>query len=360
MNLKRLTDAQGNPVRLVCADPTQLQVKKALVEAVLDGSIVISGPEGGTLSYNLSDTWKANGESALTAVVAEMQAWGNDAIPFFIQTDLHGRNNDPARWLHNLNDRIMNINLGDNATDYFNTGELEAYYESVRDVQNKICVFGNHDVWTKSGSDKAANYHDLAQWFPSDGKRIRDKHGYFTVKDDRFNVKYVVLCPYYINLENETNGVDLAIRTAQMEWLIQELSADDGYDIVILMHQLFHDDYQNREGVKQNWSDAQPIFQQVWNVLKDRRNNRSGSVTDSNAQTHSYDFSNVKSRILCALHGHTHEELMVTEEGMTAYAANWYGDGGACVFGVINRERGKLKIWAFGANSVSDVLELDI
>ena len=34
MSLKKLTDAQGNPVRRVFANPTQAQVKQALVSAV--------------------------------------------------------------------------------------------------------------------------------------------------------------------------------------------------------------------------------------------------------------------------------------------------------------------------------------
>lgn len=323
--------------------------------------IVIAEATGSPdLTYTLSTAWITNAESAYNSMLAEMQTLGNGAVPFFIQTDAHGRGGHPHRWLHNLDSRVKSINLGDVTSDYFNTRELTAFYGAVKDVDNKICVFGNHDIWTKSGSDKDANYYDLSEWFPSDGRRIEDKHSYFTVKDDSYNVKYIVLCPYYINLEYETNGTDMGIRTEQMEWLLGELSADDGYDIIVLMHQLFNDEHCNRDGTKQNWADSQPIFREVWEVLKDRRNKRSGTITDSDGQAHSYDFTNVKSRYLGSLHGHTHEELMYTEENTTAYACDWYGNSGACCFGLFDRENSKLKIWYFTSATVFEPLELSI
>ena len=42
-----------------------------------------------------------------------MKLYGNDAIPFFIQTDLHGRSNDPARWLTNNFGNTSAVKTGD-------------------------------------------------------------------------------------------------------------------------------------------------------------------------------------------------------------------------------------------------------
>jgi hypothetical protein len=94
--------------------------------------------------------------------------------------------------------------------------------------------------------------------------------------------------------------------------------------------------------------------------MKDRRNKRSGTITDSEGVSHSYDFTSAKSRYLGSLHGHTHEELMLTEDNTTAYAANGYISNRACVFGIFDRNSNKLKVWEFSNGGVLDMLELDI
>ena len=49
------------------------------------------------LTFSLPAGWIANAETAYANVLAQMKLYANDAIPFFIQTDLHGRHNDPDR-----------------------------------------------------------------------------------------------------------------------------------------------------------------------------------------------------------------------------------------------------------------------
>lgn len=359
MSLKKLTDAQGNPVRLVFANPTQAQVKRALVSAVLDGTIVVSTATGGTLSHaSLSDAWIANAETAYANVLEQMKLYANDAIPFFIQTDLHGRSNDPARWLNNKDSRVKNLNLGDNVVDYFSDAAGASYRSAAFPVQNLITVFGNHESYTLNA--EAATEYGLKYYYTdtTDFKRMVNGRNFFVSRDDDYNVKYVVVCPYYTNNDGTRDGVE--IRTDQMDWLLKELAADDGYDIVLLMHQLWTDTYYHRDNTLQSWQDAPAILENMWPVLKDRRNKRGGTITDSSGKEHSYDFSNAKTRLLCSLHGHAHEELILSEEGLTAYAADWYGNDNSCVFGVINRETGVMKVWKFGSTSVLDVLELPI
>lgn len=360
MSFKKLIDAQGNPVRLVFANPTQAQVKQALVSAVLDGSIVVSTATGGTLSHaSLSDEWIANAETAYANVLAQMKLYANDVIPFFIQTDLHGRSNDPARWLNNKDQRVKNLNLGDNVVDYFSESAGETYRNSALPVQNLITVFGNHESNTLNAED--ATEYGLKYYYTDTttaGKRMVNGRNFFVSYDDDYNVKYVAVCPYYTNNDGTRYGVE--IRTDQMEWLLKELSTDDGYDVVLLMHQLWTDTYYHRDGTLQSWADAPTVLENLWTVLKDRRNKRSGTITDSSGVEHNYDFSGCTSRILCSLHGHAHEELILSEESMTAYAADWYGDNSSCVFGIIDRVNSKLKIWEVKTTGVADVLELDI
>lgn len=360
MSLKKITDAQGNPVRLVFANPTDAQVKSAVMRGIASGDIVLpTTGTSGTLSHaSLSDAWIANAETAYANVLAQMKLYANDAIPFFIQTDLHGRSNDPARWLNNKDQRVKNLNLGDNVVDYFSESAGETYRNSALPVQNLITVFGNHEAYTLSAED--ATEYGLKYYYTDTTKTKRMVNGrnFFVSHDDDYNVKYVVVCPYYTNSDGTRDGVK--IRTDQMEWLLKELSADDGYDIVLLMHQLWTDTYIHRDGSVQSWQDAPAILENMWPVLKDRRNKRSGTITDSSNVEHTYDFSSVKTNLLCSFHGHTHEELYLSEENTTSYAANWYGDDNACVFGVINRANNTLKIWEVKTSGASDLLELNI
>lgn len=311
------------------------------------------------LTYTgLSTTWLANAETSYNSLKQEVESLSYDAVPFFIQTDLHGRNNSPARWLHNKDKTIKNINLGDIVTDYYNETENTNYRESAMPVANLITVFGNHEA-NKVGNDIPTSY-GLNYYYTdtTKGARMINQRGYFTARDDKYNVKYVVISPYYMELDGSRNGV--CVNTDQMTWLLNELSGNDGYDIIVLMHQLFTDTHHNRSGTVQSWQDAPVVLEDLWNVIKNRRNKGSGTITDSDNVQHSYDFSTVKSSYLGSLHGHAHEELMLTENNTTAYAADWYGNENSCTFGVFDRKNNKLKIWKFGNTGVQDVLTLDI
>ena len=311
------------------------------------------------LTFSLPSGWIANAETAYANVLAQMKLYANDAIPFFIQTDLHGSSNDPARWVHNLDGRIKNLNLGDDVTDYFSDAAGAAYRDAAMPVQNLITVFGNHEAYTLNAEN--ATEYGLTYYYTdttTSGRRQPSRRGYFVSYDDVYNVKYLVVCPYYMS--NDGTREATGILTDQMTWLLRELSLDDGYDIVMLMHQLWTDTYIHRDGTVQSWQDAPVILENMWPVLKDRRNKRSGTITDSSGVAHTYDFSSVKTKLLCSFHGHTHEELYLSEENTTSYAANWYGDDNACVFGVINRANNTLKIWEVKTSGVSDLLELNI
>lgn len=312
-----------------------------------------------TLSIiGLSDTWIANANTVYNAMQEIIKTLSYDGIPFFIQTDLHGRNNAPARWLHNKDKNIKNINLGDIVTDYYNERENSTYKESASPVDNLITVFGNHEAY-KKGTDIPTSY-GLNYYYTDTSKeqRMYDEYGFFTHIDNTYNIKYVVISPYYMGADG--NRTVAEVKTDQMKWLLNELSKYDGYDIIVLMHQLFTDTHHHRDNTLQNWQDAPVVLKNLWKVMKDRRNKRNGTITDSEGVEHTYDFTNTKSRYLCSLHGHAHEELMLTEENTTAYVSNWYGDDNACVFGLIDRKNNKLKIWEFKTTGVSDLLELDI
>lgn len=359
--MSNLYDGYGQIIPAGGASVTDAQVKRAVMSGIASGEIVLpTVGTSGTLSHpSLSEVWITNAETAYTNALTQMKLYANDAIPFFILTDTHGRGNDPARWLNNKDQRVKNINLGDFVGDYFSDAAGESWRKMALPVQNQITVFGNHESSTLNA--EPATEYKLKYYFTDTttaGKRMVNGRNFFVSYDDDYNVKYIVVCPYYTNNDGTRNGVE--IRTDQMEWLLKELSADDGYDVVLLMHQLWTDTYIHRDGTQQDWQDAPPILENMWTVLKDRKNNRSGTITDSSGVAHSYDFTNCKTELLVSLHGHTHEELYLAEENMVSYAADWYGDNNSCVFGVINRVTNKVTFWVFDSTGCLDPLELTI
>lgn len=351
-----LYDINGKEVP---ANVSQAAVQSAIISGIASGEIELpTATSSGTLgTAGLTDSWVANAETAYGAMLEKMKELGTSAIPFIAQADPHGQAALPARWMHNKDKRVKNIVLGDVVGDYFNIGQLQSFFNMFNPVANKISVLGNHEFLTRG--DEIANYYDLAHYFPSDNRRIYGEQGYFKVEDDEYNVKYLAAVPHYIDHE-ASGGLYTTIETEQMKWLLNELTANDGYDVVVLMHQLFEDKYYHRDGSLQEWKDAVPVVRAFWQVLKDRRNNRSGSITDGCGVVHNYDFSNCTNRLLCTLHGHSHEELMLTEDRLTSYVVDWLTYYKSCVMGLIDRKNSKLYIWKFNSETMDDVLTLDI
>lgn len=343
------------------ASVTDAQVKKVIMSGIANGDIALPAVgTSGTLSHaSLSEAWITNAETAYANMLAQMKMYGNDAIPFFILTDPHGRGNDPARWLNNKDQRVKNINLGDFVVDYFSDAAGENWRKAALPVQNQITVFGNHESYTLNA--EAATEYKLKYYYTDTttaGKRMVNGRNFFVSHDKDYNVKYIVVCPYYTNNDGTRDGVK--IHTDQMEWLLKELSVDDGYDVVLLMHQLWTDTYIHRDGTKQNWQDAPVILENMWTVLKDRKNKRSGTIIDSSGVEHSYDFGNCKTELLVSLHGHSHEELYLLEENLLTYAGDMCGDTKCCTFGLIDRLNSKVTFWVFDSNGCLDPLELPI
>lgn len=98
--------------------------------------------------------------------------------------------------------------------------------------------------------------------------------------------------------------------------------------------------------------------------MKDRKNKRKGTYTDTDGIAHPYDFSQCENDLLCLLHGHSHEELYYIEDGLTSYVCDWDGaesTGYKSTFVAIDRNKGILTSWiAKGSEKVEAALELKI
>ena len=64
-------------------------------------------------------------------------------------------------------------------------------------------------------------------------------------------------------------------------------------------------------------------------MIAARKNKTSGTFTDSEGISHTYDFSNVSGDLLMSLHGHAHFEAYRTfENSITEFIFDWfYGRG---------------------------------
>lgn len=289
-----------------------------------------------------------------------------DIIPIFVCTDSHRWSpQHPQRYVNNIDTdgmKIANINLGDDVTEHWDDLKFDTIYNNIRYIKNYIGVCGNHDKWDGTGTTE----YFLRRIFTSQNAEYigKSKRCCYSVTDGKHNVKYIVFDPYYA----PNSGVPMvSIPTQVAKWVINELSKNDGYDIIFLNHQPLTDNNIHRDGTKQTWkmeSYEEPIFNALFNVLKDRKNKRKGTYTDTDGIDNQYDFSQCENDLLCLLHGHSHEELYYIEDGLTSYVCDWDGaesTGYKSTFIAIDRSEETLIVWiAKGSENVEPALKLKI
>lgn len=356
-------DVDGNVISS-SGEVSKDEVKRALLQGIADGSINLGSQIGAALSYDgLTSGWVTNATAAYNAMKARYKEFANGAIPFFISTDQHGNGVEQHRWANNIDAdgiNFANINLGDTVVDYFNHDTLSGVLGRTRQVKNYISITGNHDALWRG--DDVPSVYDLTRYFHSTYKRevIPKQNSSYSVLDDEHSAKFLVVDSYF-NVGVSKNSLGNSQLTGDLaDWLIAEMSQDD-YDIVYLQHWMLYapaSTYQYRDGSK----DTNNIGGSE--VLKDlvtaRKNKASGSVTDKDGGTHSYDFSGCKHELLCALHGHEHAEVYAKINNLLCYVSDRYGSTKLCVFGIVDRQNGKLRIWKFDTTAVYDELVLDL
>lgn len=328
------------------------------------GSKSVSVPtEAIVHEHTMTEAWIANAETQYNAMSAVLDEISVSGIPFFISTDQHGRTLTQHCWLANTDPTIKSINLGDTAGDYFNHNTLTKVSEEIAELPNIINVPGNHD-FKKNTIDPAlypTDYNAIHSAFTVDGGRRYNRYGYGSVVDESRNVKWLIIQPYVINEDpNDTSvaGFTVELGTEQAKWLIRELSANDGYDIIILRHAPLNGGFVDRNGEVTTISD--PNGDVLEAMLQNRISGVSGTFTDTDGVTHNYDFTNLDGNLLGMLHGHLHREVWKTTNGLTAYCADGTLHDMSCVFGVFDRHNKKLRIWKFDNTAAYDELVLDI
>ena len=330
------------------------------------GSRSVSVPTESVIhEHTMTENWVHNAEIQYNAMMEVMKEISVSGVPFFLSTDQHGGTLTQHCWMANTDPTIKNISLGDTVGDCFNLDGIQRVIQQTGGLPNIIVVPGNHD-FKKNTTDAAlypTNYNAINSAFSADGMRKYNRYGYCSIKDESRNVKWLVVQPYVINEDpNDTSvaGFLWKFGTEQAKWLIRELSENDGYDIVILRHAPFEGDFIGRDGTTRNNADSSAAMRELEAMLKARISGGNGTVTDSEGVTHTYQFSDLEGNLLGMLHGHLHQEVWRTENGLTAYCADGTLHDMSCVFGVFDRHNKKLRIWKFDKLAVYDELVLDI
>lgn len=331
------------------------------------------------LSLSTGETVNPSAYSSLSADYVSMVQSNYDAmmaeclgdynkIPIIVHTDQHGRIGASNQVMKLIGDMVnwyevsKCINLGDTVVDRFGTTALENYLSATKDsipLSKRLDVYGNHDVWDSDDSQKyTVDQKRLSPYFKNIYARRHGNNGYFTVVDDYYNVKYLVVS----DLEYpDTNYSTRRITTAQAKFIVSELSADDGRDVVLVSHvPLDSDEVTSRDSTYLAYSEKflsdTTAHNSFMEMIAARRNHTSGTFTDSEGISHAYDFSNVSGDLLMSLHGHAHFEAYRTfENSITEFIFDWF-DGNTFYFAYIDREEKKFKVW----KNEADVEALEI
>lgn len=309
----------------------------------------------------LSADYVAMVQSNYDAMMAECLGDYNK-IPIIVHTDQHGRIGASNQVMKLIGDMVnwyevsKCINLGDTVADRFGTTALENYLSATKDsipLSKRLDVYGNHDVWDSDDSQKyTVDQKRLSPYFKNIYARRHGNNGYFTVFDDYYNVKYLVIS----DLEYpDTNYSTRRITTAQAKFIVSELSEDDGRDVVLVSHApLDSDEVTSRDSTYQAYSEKflsdTTAHNSFMTMIAARKNKTSGTFTDSEGISHTYDFSNASGDLLMSLHGHAHFEAYRTfENSITEFIFDWFY-GNTFYFAYIDRKEKKFKVWKNEAN----------
>ena len=325
------------------------------------------------LSLSTGETVNPSAYSGLSADYVAMVQANYDAmmaeclgdynkIPIIVHTDQHGRIGASNQVMKLIGDMVnwyevsKCMNLGDTVPDRFDMTTLDNYLSATKDsipLSKRLDVYGNHDVWDSNDSQKyTVDQKRLSPYFKNIYARRHGNNGYFTVVDDYYNVKYLVVS----DLEYpDTNYSTRRITTAQAKFIVSELSADDGRDVVLVSHvPLDSDEVTSRDSTYQAYSEKflsdTTAHNSFMTMIAARKNKTSGTFTDSEGVEHAYDFSNASGDLLMSLHGHSHFEAYRTfENSITEFIFDWFY-GNTFYFAYIDRKEKKFKVWKNEAN----------
>lgn len=309
--------------------------------------------------YTITDEWKSTVSKNYDEFISEIDDDSNK-IPIIISTDQHGAISSDSEVYKYINELVdwekisKIINLGDTVNLVFNKTELQDYSKATQCLpkEKRIEIIGNHDRFFIF-DDKSIK----KDYFPNLDAIYSDDEKAFVVKDSKFNVKYLVVDTEYFPY-TYTNG---HLSSKQADFIINELSKNDGYNIILLSHAyIFNDKIISRDGstftgseyfIGSQNNDVE-VKQSFIDMLAARKNKSLGILIDSEGFNHTYDFSKCKSDFLITLHGHHHSEGYETKNGITEFLfqSMIFDNKDDCeplcfYFAYIDIDNNNLKVW---------------
>lgn len=282
------------------------------------------------------------------------------AIPFFVISDQHGVGLDLLRYINDFDfkDKInfLKFQLGDYCYDYFTRSAMSNLLKESIGINGYISVPGNHD-YKNSGNEFDADilrksFTQDVSWFACRFSTSAQKC--YTAIDFEHDIKMIVVDPY------DANGFISGMahpwyNTETVNWLIQELTNDEGRDILYIQHEPITATSRSRDG-KSETDYANPTALRIRPLILARKNKEQGTYTDTDGVSHSYDFRNCKGELILSLHGHRHAEYLSTNVLTSYTCVNGYGG----TFGLIDRYEGLLRVWRFSYDAKYDELDVPL
>ena len=329
-------------------------------------SLVTDKAESLASDTGLDAEWAAAVEAAKNAWMLE--ANGNvNKIPLIIHTDQHGRYSKP---LYDTISKIVNwydiskvVNLGDTVNAWADADTdnplticttLETYLEATQNIPNskRIEVFGNHDVWGQDAEGNNVGYapqNHLRKYFRNIYARCCDNYGNFVVKDDTYNIKYLVVSAFAFDF-TQSGRSTYAFAPDSLRWIISEMEKVDGYDVIILSHVPLGATnttiYDPVGGTSAEGDVSGVTFKLLDSLWSARRDKTSGSVTDAYGNAYDFDFTACDGALLCGLHGHYHaDSYYYIGNLMDAYFSSFNYNNKAISFVLVDRENRRLNVW---------------
>ena len=264
----------------------------------------------------------------------------NTIVPILVHTDQHNRLKAATKPTFDYLKLAVKwpevsaiIGLGDVCGNLYNTTDLNNMLTALSSIpaEKQINIQGNHDNWltiddpindetftlTKQNYFNNSAYHGNVSY----GNR-----GNEIMIDEEHSIKYLcVSCFYFLNGTN----YKWTIPTADMTWILNQMSTVDDYDIVVLSHiqplgslRMWYVPAVdgNPASSSQTARNGQGLAPWGWSGLFEglahaRKNKASGTITDSEGVTHSFDFSGCRSDLLCWLCGHHHADTYAYDDG---------------------------------------------
>ena len=343
---------------------------------------------GGSEDY---DSWETEYQHT---ILQARDAWkteyrsDNSIIPLIIHTDQHRYLNSAHKPTFDYLSRAIKwsevtaiVGLGDVCGAVYNTTDLNNMLTCLSGLPTakKINVWGNHDCQNNKaeGSSYAyapltdAQYHALQDdYFDNSGfggNSSNVRYGYKGMEyviDPLHNVK---ICIFAVWVTRGDPWYHYYCDSASIEAMISMLSSVDDMDIIILCHIQPYGRKTTRYIPAVDGGEASSVVTgsvtsslgygvALDQLFADRKAKTSGTITDCDGVSHSYDFSGCTSDLLCSLSGHIHADRYIYSPDGTVPAVIFDAyryDNNPLYFVNIDRTRERINVWKFDtANSI--------